>query len=101
MEIHIIEQRKDMKKILKNEEVGRLAELAADYVKKTDGRKVVITLDTAYSGEKVVEVSVSEARGWATLASKEYFLEPESATAAEALDECLKQADNREEEIQG
>lgn len=89
-----------MKKIIKSEEVGRLAELAADYVKKTEGRKAVITIDVNYSGERTVEFSIAETRGWATLASQEYFLEPEAATAAEALNECLTKAENRIEEVE-
>ena len=100
MKITSINNRKNMKKFIKCEEVGRLAELAADYVKKTDGRKVVITLDMSYSGDKTVEFSILEARGWPTLAVTNYFLEPESATAVEALNECLAKAENRENEIQ-
>lgn len=89
-----------MKKILKNEEVGRLAELAADYVKKNDDRRIVLTLETSYSGEKILNVSIKNTRTWIDLSSVEYFLEPESATAAGAFSEVLEEADKHEKEVE-
>ncbi len=87
-----------MKKIIKNEEVGRLAELAADYVKKNDDRRIVLTLDKAYSGDKFLRITISDTHTWHELSSAEYLLEPESATAAGAFNEALEKADKHEEE---
>lgn len=87
-----------MKKIIKNEEVGRLAELAADYVKKNDDKRIVLTLDKDYSGDKFLRITISEARTWRELSSEEYLFEPESATAAGAFSEVLEEADKHKEE---
>lgn len=89
-----------MKKILKNEEVGKLAELAADYVKKNDDRRIVLTLDKTFSGDKFLRITISDARTWHELSSAEYFLETEPATAAGAFSEVLEEADNHEEEVE-
>lgn len=91
---------KDMEKILKNEEIGRLAELAADYVRKSENRRVTLTFDRNYSGSKFLRVSVSKSSSWSELASGEYLLEPEVATAAEALSGILSEADGKSETVE-
>lgn len=74
-----------MKKILTMEEIGRLAELAADFVRRTEDRRVLLSIDRNYSGETVMSLAVFQSKTWRTLASDEYLLEPETTTAAEAL----------------
>lgn len=82
-----------MEKILKNEEIGRLAELAADYVRRSENRRVTLTIDRNYSGAKSIRVSVSKSSSWSELAAEEYLLEPEVSTAAEALNGLLSASD--------
>ena len=89
-----------MEKILKNEEIGRLAELAADYVRKSENRSVTLTFERNYSGSKSLRVSVSKSSNWSELASREYLLEPEVATAAEALSGILSEADGKSETVE-
>lgn len=89
-----------MEKILKNEEIGRLAELAADYVRKSENRKVTLTIDRNYSGSQSIKVSVAKSSSWTELASEEYLLEPEVSTAAEALNGILSEADRKPETVE-
>ncbi len=89
-----------MRKIVKNEEVGRLAELAADYVKKNNDKRISLILDTSYSGDKTLTVSILDARTWETLSSEEFFLEPEHAAAAEMFNDVLEEANKRRGEAE-
>lgn len=89
-----------MRKILKNEEVGRLVELSADYVRKNNDKRISLILDTSYSGDKTLTVSILDARTWETLSSEEFFLEPEPVTAAEIFNDVLEEANKRREEVE-
>lgn len=86
-----------MRKIVKNEEVGRLVELAADYVRKNNDKRISLILDTSYSGDKILTVSILDARTWETLSSEEFFLEPESVTAAGIFNDVLDKSNKHKE----
>lgn len=60
MKIHIIEQGKDMEKILKSNEASALAELAVDWQRNHPEMKVAVTRRRDWMDRDIMEVRVDD-----------------------------------------
>lgn len=80
-----------MQKILKREEIGRLAELACDYQKANADTMIRIDFSNNYRDQSTVRLTIMDA-SYKDIGSREYLIEPDAATAAEAMSEIIGEA---------
>ncbi len=82
--IHIIEQRKDMEKILKSNEASALAELAVDWQRNHPEMKVAVTRRRDWMDRDIMEVRVDDG-DYRTVSVRSFILADRLLDAAGAF----------------